>query len=95
MNYTGRMNITEYRQGLHEKILVTAMSEFHKHGISAVKMDEIARILSISKRTLYEIYANKEENSKQQINYLMQENYSLWKDIYEKTYNIPLEYAAR
>ncbi len=55
------MNITEYRQGLHEKILVTAMSEFHKHGISAVKMDEIARILSISKRTLYEIYANKEE----------------------------------
>lgn len=41
------------------------------------------------------IYANKEENSKQQINYLMQENYSLWKDIYEKTYNIPLEYAAR
>lgn len=55
------MNITEYRQGLHEKILVTAMTEFNKHGISAVKMDEIARMLSISKRTLYEIYSNKEE----------------------------------
>ena len=37
------------------------MGEFYKNGISAVKMDEIARRLSISKRTLYEIYSNKEE----------------------------------
>ena len=41
------------------------------------------------------IYPNKEDNQKQQISYLMDKNYSLWKDIYEKTYNIPLEYAVR
>jgi 1-acyl-sn-glycerol-3-phosphate acyltransferase len=41
------------------------------------------------------IYPNKEENSKAQINYLMNENYSIWKDIYEKTYNYPLEYSVR
>lgn len=41
------------------------------------------------------IYPNKEENSKQQINYLMNENYNLWKNIYEKTYNIPLDYSER
>lgn len=36
------------------------MTLFAKDGIKAVKMDDIARSLGISKRTLYEIYENKE-----------------------------------
>lgn len=36
------------------------MAEFRASGIKAVKMDDIANKLAISKRTLYEIYANKE-----------------------------------
>lgn len=51
---------TTYRQGLRERILDTAMQAFAQHGIKAVKMDDIAHKLSISKRTLYEIYDNKE-----------------------------------
>lgn len=50
-----------YRQELRERILATAMNEFYTKGIKAVKMDDIAKRLSISKRTLYEIYQNKEE----------------------------------
>ena len=50
-----------YRQELKERILNTATVMFHKHGIKSVKMDDIASHLSISKRTLYEIYANKED----------------------------------
>ncbi|MDE5570650.1 MAG: TetR/AcrR family transcriptional regulator; helix-turn-helix transcriptional regulator, partial [Prevotella sp.] len=38
-----------------------AMSSFMQHGIRAVKMDDIAQQLAISKRTLYEIYGDKEE----------------------------------
>lgn len=53
-------NITAYRQQLRERIVVTAMHAFAKAGIKAVKMDDIAQELSISKRTLYEIYENKE-----------------------------------
>ena len=53
-------NITAYRQGLKGKILKRAMSLFAKNGVRAVKMDDIARSLGISKRTLYEIYENKE-----------------------------------
>nr|WP_255405661.1 TetR/AcrR family transcriptional regulator [Prevotella sp. tf2-5] len=45
---------------LKEKILETAMSAFARYGIRAVKMDDIASGLSISKRTLYEIYGDKE-----------------------------------
>lgn len=54
-------NISEYRQTLKEKILDAAMAAFSAHGIKAVKMDDIANSLSISKRTLYELYSNKED----------------------------------
>lgn len=50
-----------YRQNLKVKIVATATSMFHKNGIKSVKMDDIANALSISKRTLYEIYDNKED----------------------------------
>ncbi len=54
-------NTTEYRRTLRKRILDFAMPEFASRGIRAVKMDEIAHKLSISKRTLYEIYSSKEE----------------------------------
>lgn len=52
---------TNYRIELPGKILNTAMREFMCRGVKAVKMDDIANLLGISKRTLYEIYSNKEE----------------------------------
>jgi AcrR family transcriptional regulator len=52
---------TAYRQELRSKILKIATKEFRSKGIRAVKMDDIAGILSISKRTMYEIYENKEQ----------------------------------
>ena len=50
-----------YRYELRGRILSAAMDAFRKKGIKAVKMDDIANELSISKRTLYEIYHNKED----------------------------------
>lgn len=55
------MSQTDYRRQLKSRVLHAAMDEFTLHGIKAVKMDDIARQLSISKRTLYELYANKED----------------------------------
>lgn len=52
---------TTYRKELRDRILVASMDEFRKLGIRQVKMDDIANKLAISKRTLYEIYANKEK----------------------------------
>lgn len=52
---------TSYRIELSERILKTAIVSFFQHGIRSVKMDDIANKLGISKRTLYEIYSNKEE----------------------------------
>ncbi|SFG10190.1 TetR/AcrR family transcriptional regulator [Prevotella sp. KH2C16] len=53
--------VTAYRQELKGRILKESIKEFKKNGIKQVKMDDIANNLSISKRTLYEIYPNKEE----------------------------------
>lgn len=53
--------MTSNRQTLHKRILETAMSLFLEKGIRAVRMDDIAGLLSISKRTLYEVFPNKEQ----------------------------------
>lgn len=58
MQETKEMSL--YKQGLKPNILETAMRAFGKNGIRAVRMDDVASELGISKRTLYEIYENKE-----------------------------------
>ncbi|MCI7310072.1 MAG: TetR/AcrR family transcriptional regulator [Prevotella sp.] len=53
--------MTEQRVELRQLILETAMSEFKAKGIKRVRMDDIAHQLGISKRTLYEVFSNKEQ----------------------------------
>ena len=52
---------TAYRKSLKDKILEISMKAFAERGVRAVRMDEIASRLGISKRTLYEIYDDKEQ----------------------------------
>lgn len=54
-------NSTAYKIAMKEKVLDMAIFMFTNQGIKAVKMDDIACALQISKRTLYELYANKED----------------------------------
>lgn len=80
---------TLYKSELRSKIQKVAMREFLAHGIKSVKMDDIANCLGISKRTLYEIYANKEdllfecvrmheeENDKLMAEYVSDKNHSV------------------
>ncbi|MBQ7423910.1 MAG: TetR/AcrR family transcriptional regulator [Prevotella sp.] len=53
--------LNNYRQELRPRILETAMKLFRENGVKKVKMDDIAAKLGISKRTLYELYTNKEQ----------------------------------
>ena len=52
--------MTDYKLSLRNKILDTAIKAFCERGIKAVKMDDVASALGISKRTLYEIFDTKE-----------------------------------
>lgn len=55
------VEINEYRKELKSRIIDCAMGEFYKRGVRAVKMDEISQGLHVSKRTVYEIFGDKEE----------------------------------
>ena len=52
--------ITSYKQSLRDRILDTVIQAFAERGIKAVRMDDVAHTLGISKRTLYEIFDTKE-----------------------------------
>ena len=46
---------------LSERILQTADDLFRKYGVRSVTMDDLAKHLSISKKTLYQYYTDKDE----------------------------------
>ena len=46
---------------IQEQILIESYKLFHKYGIKSVTMDDIAKQLSMSKKTLYKHYKNKKE----------------------------------
>ena len=50
-----------------KKIINAAFDLFLEHGIKAVKMDDIASVMGMSKRTLYEIFGTKESLLKEVI----------------------------
>lgn len=60
MNMSENSIVTDHKQELRERIIETSMKAFAAQGIRAVKMDDIAHQLGISKRTLYELFENKE-----------------------------------
>lgn len=51
----------ETRNNLRNSVIHLAMQAFYSRGIKSVTMDEIAHELSISKRTLYQVFTDKEE----------------------------------
>ncbi len=54
-------SISEYRRSLRDIVIEASMKAFAQHGIRAVKMDDVAQSLSVSKRTIYEMFGNKEQ----------------------------------
>lgn len=55
------MFVLTNREELRSVVVHTALEMFMKDGYLAVRMDDIAARLSISKRTLYEMFRNKEQ----------------------------------
>ena len=46
---------------IKDQIMITAYDLFAQNGIKSVSMDDIARSMGISKRTIYEFYTDKED----------------------------------
>ena len=71
------------RAAVHQRIIDVAGKEFRSQGIRSVRMDDLAAMLGISKRTLYEEFEDKEAVLtavfNQQIQ-IMEERYAQYKE---------------
>ncbi len=76
------------RTELYERIVSAASEAFAKEGIKAVKMDDIASRLSISKRTLYETFADKESLLFECVRRHLQETQLFMSQVIQRTDNV-------
>jgi AcrR family transcriptional regulator len=66
---------------IKERILATATELFLKEGVKRVTMDELANTMGMSKRTIYEIFSNKDELLKECIEELIKKQRSVSEQI--------------
>ena len=83
-------NMKEHPQRLElrERIIDTALNSFATHGIKSITMDDIAAALGISKRTLYEVFSDKETLLMECLLKAQREGDAYVKDVYEKASNV-------
>lgn len=67
------------RVELRDRIIVKATEAFTLHGIKSITMDDIATSLGISKRTLYEVFEDKETLLREVILKTRRIKMSFWK----------------
>ena len=75
------------RVELRERIITAATEAFTSKGIKSITMDDIAAALGISKRTLYEVFADKESLLKECILQKQAERDKYLQEIYEQSNN--------
>lgn len=76
------------RAELRERIIITATNAFTKEGIKSITMDDIAAALGISKRTLYEVFADKETLLRECILKVQSDRDRYLQEIYDQSHNV-------
>ena len=76
------------RAELRERIVVTATEAFTSKGIKSITMDDIAAALGISKRTLYEVFSDKESLLKVCILKAQADRDKYLQQIFEESHNV-------
>lgn len=57
----GNLHSAQTREEIRQKVIGVALRAFHTEGIKNVTMDDIAHHLQMSKRTLYQLFEDKED----------------------------------
>lgn len=76
------------RAELRERIIMTSTEAFTSKGIKCITMDDIAAALGISKRTFYEVFADKETLLKESILKIQQDRDKYLQEVYEHSSNV-------
>ncbi len=69
------------------EIIIHALSVFQRYGIKSVSMDDIARHMGISKKTLYQYFNDKTQLVDVALNHLVESDYCSLKNIEQQSLN--------
>ena len=84
----GHLKEASQKANLRERIIVKATQAFTTHGIKSITMDDIATSLGISKRTLYEVFADKEALLKECLLKVQHDRDQYLKEVLSKSNNV-------
>lgn len=76
------------RVELKKRIIITATEAFTVNGIKSITMDDIAAALGISKRTLYEVFVDKETLLRECILTIQQDRDKYLQEVFERSDNV-------
>lgn len=79
------------KQNVREHIIAQASDLFFHRGIKDVKMDDIAHEIGISKRTVYELFADKEELLHESLKYIHKNIHRIGRQKIRETSNNTLD----
>lgn len=79
---------TSQRVELRERIITKATEAFTSNGIKCITMDDVAAALGISKRTLYEVFSDKESLLKECILKVQTDRDQYLLDVYERSNHV-------
>lgn len=69
------------------EIIVQALGVFQRYGIKSVSMDDLARHMGMSKKTLYQHFTDKTQLVEEALNHLMEADYCSMKNIEQQNLN--------
>lgn len=87
-SFVADLETTIDKMTTEEKILVGAEDLFFKYGIRSVTMDDIAKHLGMSKKTIYQYYKEKDEIIHKLMQAHIKKDESTFSESYEKAANI-------
>ncbi len=76
------------RGELRERIITVATEAFTSKGIKSITMDDIAAALGISKRTLYEVFSDKESLLKECVLKMQADRDKYLQKVFEQSHNV-------
>lgn len=85
---TGYLKEASQKANLKERIIVKATEAFTTNGIKCITMDDIASSLTISKRTLYEVFVDKETLLKECLLKIQEERDEYLKEVFNNSDNV-------
>lgn len=81
------MKKTELPEKEYNKLLDFVITEIQSHGLKSTTMDSLAAKLQMSKRTLYEIFSNKNEMISVALNKMHQRQVKIYQNIFSNSSN--------